>query len=46
MDSDGYEDVIKRYGIGESNQSGERLANPCTFNDMVIGGTNSAQTHT
>ncbi|CAH8530029.1 unnamed protein product [Schistosoma rodhaini] len=39
VDNTGYEDVIGRHGLGETNENGERLANLCAFNKLVIGGT-------
>uniref|UniRef100_A0A183KNJ4 Endo/exonuclease/phosphatase domain-containing protein n=1 Tax=Schistosoma curassoni TaxID=6186 RepID=A0A183KNJ4_9TREM len=39
MDNTGYEDIVGRHGPGERNQSGERFANLCAFNKLVIGGT-------
>ncbi|VDP02859.1 unnamed protein product [Schistosoma mattheei] len=39
MDNNGYEDIIGRHGLGERNENGERFANLCVFNKLVIGGT-------
>ena len=39
VDNTGYEDIIGRHGLGERNENGERLANLCAFNKLVIGGT-------
>ncbi|VDP28535.1 unnamed protein product [Schistosoma margrebowiei] len=39
MDNTGYEDIMRRHGLREKNESGERFANPCAFNKQVIGGT-------
>ncbi|VDP64481.1 unnamed protein product [Schistosoma curassoni] len=39
MDNTGYEDIMGRHGLGERNESGERFANLCAFNKLVIGGT-------
>ncbi|CAH8533033.1 unnamed protein product [Schistosoma turkestanicum] len=39
MDDTGYEDIIGRHGLGERNENGERFANICAFNKLVIGGT-------
>ncbi|VDO75261.1 unnamed protein product [Schistosoma margrebowiei] len=36
MDNTGYEDIM---GLGERNKNGERFANLCAFNKMVICGT-------
>ncbi|VDO84139.1 unnamed protein product [Schistosoma margrebowiei] len=38
-DNTGYEDIIRRQGLGERNKNGERFANLCAFNKLVIGGT-------
>ncbi|VDP46489.1 unnamed protein product [Schistosoma margrebowiei] len=38
-DNTGYEDIIGRHGLGERNKNGERFANLCSFNKLVIGGT-------
>ncbi|CAH8466653.1 unnamed protein product [Schistosoma haematobium] len=38
-DNTGYEDIIGRHGLGERNENGERFANLCAFNKLVIGGT-------
>ncbi|VDP46372.1 unnamed protein product [Schistosoma margrebowiei] len=35
----GYEDIMGRHGLGERNENGERFANLCAFNKLVIGGT-------
>lgn len=34
-----YDDIIGRNGLGERNENGERFANLCVFNKLVIGGT-------
>ncbi|VDO78835.1 unnamed protein product [Schistosoma margrebowiei] len=39
MDNIGYEDIMGRHGLGERNENGERFANLCAFNKLVIGGT-------
>ncbi|VDP52255.1 unnamed protein product [Schistosoma margrebowiei] len=39
IDNTGYEDIMGRQGLGESNENGERFANLCAFNKLVIGGT-------
>ncbi|VDO59134.1 unnamed protein product [Schistosoma margrebowiei] len=39
MDNTGYEDIMGRQGLGERNKNGERFANLCAFNKLVIGGT-------
>ncbi|KAH9596983.1 Craniofacial development protein 2 [Schistosoma haematobium] len=38
-DNTGYEDIMGRQGPGERNENGERFANLCAFNKLVIGGT-------
>jgi hypothetical protein len=37
--NDGYEQVMGKHGCGEMNDNGERLANFCSTNSLVIGGT-------
>ncbi|CAH8469868.1 unnamed protein product [Schistosoma intercalatum] len=39
IDNTGYEDIMGRHGLGERNENGERFANLCSFNKLVIGGT-------
>ncbi|VDO91051.1 unnamed protein product [Schistosoma curassoni] len=39
IDNTGYEDIMGRRGLGKNNENGERFANPCAFNKLVIGGT-------
>ncbi|VDO65390.1 unnamed protein product [Schistosoma margrebowiei] len=39
IDNSGYEDIMGRHGLGERNENGERFANLCAFNKLVIGGT-------
>ncbi|VDP53602.1 unnamed protein product, partial [Schistosoma curassoni] len=39
IDNTGYEDIMGRYGLGQRNENGERFANLCAFNKLVIGGT-------
>ncbi|VDO55687.1 unnamed protein product [Schistosoma margrebowiei] len=39
MDNTGYEDIMGRHGLGERNKNGEKFANLCAFNKLVIGGT-------
>ncbi|VDO64050.1 unnamed protein product [Schistosoma margrebowiei] len=38
-DNTGYEDIMGRHALGERNKNGERFANLCAFNKLVIGGT-------
>ncbi|VDP46953.1 unnamed protein product [Schistosoma curassoni] len=38
-DNTGYEDIMGRHRLGEMNENGERFANPCSFNKLVIGST-------
>ncbi|VDP84171.1 unnamed protein product, partial [Schistosoma mattheei] len=39
MDNTGYEDIMGRHGLEERKEDGERFANLCAFNKLVIGGT-------
>ncbi|VDO54752.1 unnamed protein product [Schistosoma margrebowiei] len=39
IDNTGYEDIMRRHGLGERNENGERFANLCAFNKLVTGGT-------
>ncbi|VDP59559.1 unnamed protein product [Schistosoma curassoni] len=39
IDNTGYKDIMGRHGLGERNENGERFANLCAFNKLVIGGT-------
>ncbi|VDP57064.1 unnamed protein product [Schistosoma margrebowiei] len=39
IDNTGYEDIVGRHGLAERNENGERFANLCAFNKLVIGGT-------
>ncbi|VDP30527.1 unnamed protein product [Schistosoma margrebowiei] len=39
IDNTGYEDIMRQHGLGERNENGERFANLCAFNKLVIGGT-------
>ncbi|VDP83084.1 unnamed protein product [Schistosoma curassoni] len=39
IDNTGYEDTMGRHGLGQRNENGERFANLCAFNKLVIGGT-------
>ncbi|VDP65655.1 unnamed protein product, partial [Schistosoma mattheei] len=45
IDNTGYEDIVGRHGLGERNKNGERFANLCSFNKLVIGGTISPHKH-
>ncbi|VDP16754.1 unnamed protein product [Schistosoma margrebowiei] len=38
-DNTGYEDIMKRQGLEERNENGERFANLCAFSRLVIKGT-------
>ena len=38
-DNSGYEETMGRHGIGERNENGERLADFCATNELVIGGS-------
>ncbi|VDP58389.1 unnamed protein product, partial [Schistosoma curassoni] len=39
IDNTGYEDIMGRHGLEQRNENGERFANLCAFNKLVIGGT-------
>ncbi|VDP50533.1 unnamed protein product [Schistosoma curassoni] len=39
INNTGYEDIMGRHGLGERNENGERFADLCAFNKLVIGGT-------
>ncbi|VDP31198.1 unnamed protein product [Schistosoma margrebowiei] len=39
MNNTGYEDIMERQGLEERTENGERFANLCAFNKLVIGGT-------
>ncbi|VDO97370.1 unnamed protein product [Schistosoma margrebowiei] len=39
IDNTGYEDIMGRHGPGQRNENGERFANLCAFNKLVIGVT-------
>ncbi|VDO54672.1 unnamed protein product [Schistosoma margrebowiei] len=39
IDNAGYEDIMGQHGLGVRNENGERFANLCAFNKLVIGGT-------
>ncbi|VDP70623.1 unnamed protein product [Schistosoma curassoni] len=36
MDNTGYENIMGRHGLGERNENGERFANLCALNKLVI----------
>ena len=38
-DNTGYEDIMGKHGLGTMNNNGERFANLCAFNSLVIGGS-------
>ena len=38
-DNQGYEEVMGQHALGEMNDNGERLANLCGLNSLVIGGS-------
>ena len=38
-DNTGYEETMGKHGVGQMNENGERFANICSFNRLVIGGT-------
>ena len=37
--TEGYEELMGRHGLGVMNGTGERVANLCAKNDLVIGGS-------
>ena len=39
MDNTGYEDIIGTHGLGQMNENGERFADLCALNQLVIGGS-------
>ena len=39
IDNAGFEEVMGRHGDGEMNENGEKFANLCATNSLVIGGT-------
>ncbi|XP_076452167.1 uncharacterized protein LOC143287768 [Babylonia areolata] len=39
QDNTGYEEVMGRHGLGEMNGNGERFADFCAMNNLVIGGS-------
>ena len=39
MDSTGYEDIMGTHGLGQMNENGERFADQCALNQLVIGGS-------
>ncbi|VDP50706.1 unnamed protein product, partial [Schistosoma curassoni] len=39
IDNTGYEDIMGRNGLGQRSENGERFANLCALNKLVIGGT-------
>ena len=36
-DNTGYDEVMGRHGLGEMNENGERFADACALNNVVIG---------
>ena len=38
-DNTGYEEVMGKHGLGEINENGERFADTCALNKIVIGGS-------
>ena len=39
MDNTGYEDIMGTHGLGQMNEKGERFADLCALNQLVIGGS-------
>ncbi|KAJ8346757.1 hypothetical protein SKAU_G00281580 [Synaphobranchus kaupii] len=38
-DNNGYEDIMGTHGLGQMNENGERFADLCSLNQLVIGGS-------
>ena len=38
-DNTGYEDIMGTHGVGQMNENGERFADLCALNQLVIGGS-------
>ena len=38
-DNTGYEEVMGKHGLGEINENGERFADTCALNKIIIGGS-------
>nr|KAG5692151.1 hypothetical protein BaRGS_020699 [Batillaria attramentaria] len=38
-DNTGYEDTMGPHGLGQMNENGERFADFCALNQLVIGGS-------
>nr|KAG5711442.1 hypothetical protein BaRGS_025869 [Batillaria attramentaria] len=38
-DNTGYEDTMGTHGLGQMNENGERFADFCALNQLVIGGS-------
>ena len=39
VDNTGYEDIMRKHGLGQMNENGERFADLCALNQPVIGGS-------
>ena len=39
MDNTGYEDIMGTHRLGQMDENGERFADPCALNQLVIGGS-------
>ena len=39
MDNTSYEDIMGTHGLGQMNENGERFADLCALNQLVIGGS-------
>ena len=39
MDNTGFEDIMGTHGLGQMNENGERFADLCALNQLVIGGS-------
>lgn len=38
-DNNGYEEVMRKYGLGDRNENDERFADACALTKYVIGGS-------
>ena len=39
MDNTGYEDIMGTHGLGQMNENGERFADLCALNQLMVGGS-------
>ncbi|KAJ8356884.1 hypothetical protein SKAU_G00196780 [Synaphobranchus kaupii] len=45
-DNTGYEEIMGKHGLGQMNENGERFADLCSLNQLVIGGSIFPHTNT